>query len=116
MPSADTAAVRRASPGDADAIARLFHDFQLEFSEPTPGVEALAVRYEILIRKHEMTVFLVGDGPDGFAQLRFRPWVYTDGDIDVHGATGVDIYWQTQVVDLFARRVLQAGYLYWKPA
>jgi GNAT superfamily N-acetyltransferase len=79
MPSADTAAVRRASPGDAEAIARLFHHFQLEFSEPTPGVEALAVRYEVLIRRHEMTVLLVGDGPDGFAQLRFRPWVYTDG-------------------------------------
>jgi ribosomal protein S18 acetylase RimI-like enzyme len=26
-----------------------------------------------------MTVLLVGNGPDGFAQLRFRPWVYTSG-------------------------------------
>ncbi|MFL5906166.1 MAG: GNAT family N-acetyltransferase [Solirubrobacterales bacterium] len=73
------AAVRRASPGDSDAIARLLHDFQLEFSEPSPGVEALTPRYEELIRKHEMTVLLVGEGPDGFAQLRFRPVVYSEG-------------------------------------
>ena len=26
-----------------------------------------------------MIVLLVGDGPDGFAQLRFRPWVYSAG-------------------------------------
>ena len=26
-----------------------------------------------------MTVLLVGEGPDGFAQLRYRPWVYSAG-------------------------------------
>ena len=74
-PSSD-AAVRQATPGDAQDVARLLHDFQLEFSEPSPGVEELAERYEKLIREREMTVLLVGDGPEGFAQLRFRPWVY----------------------------------------
>jgi GNAT superfamily N-acetyltransferase len=71
--------VRRATPGDAPAVARLLHDFQREYDEPSPGVEALEERYGELIRNKEMIVLLVGDGPDGFAQLRFRPWVYSAG-------------------------------------
>jgi ribosomal protein S18 acetylase RimI-like enzyme len=71
--------VRRASPGDAPEVARLLHDFQGEFDEPSPGVETLTERYRELIRKREMTVLLVGDGPDGFAQLRYRPTVYSAG-------------------------------------
>jgi ribosomal protein S18 acetylase RimI-like enzyme len=72
-------AVRRATPGDAEAVARLLHDFQEEFDEPSPGPERLEERYADLIRNRDMTVLLVGDGPDGFAQLRFRPWVYSAG-------------------------------------
>jgi GNAT superfamily N-acetyltransferase len=71
--------VRRATPGDAPEVARLLHDFQVEYDEPSPGVEMLEERYGELIRNKEMIVLLVGDGPDGFAQLRFRPWVYSAG-------------------------------------
>jgi ribosomal protein S18 acetylase RimI-like enzyme len=60
-------------------VARLLDDFQREYDEPTPGVETLEERYADLIRNKEMIVLLVGDGPDGFAQLRFRPWVYSAG-------------------------------------
>ena len=60
-------------------MARLLHDFQVEFDEPSPGAEALAGRYAELIRNRDMTVLLAGDGPDGFAQLRYRPWVYSAG-------------------------------------
>ena len=77
--SSDDATVRRATPGDAGAVARLLHDFQLEFDEPSPGIDALEERYADLIRNREMTVLLVGDGPDGFAQIRYRPWVYSAG-------------------------------------
>lgn len=77
--SADPPAVRRATPGDAPQVARLLHDFQEEYDEPSPGVESLEDRYEELIRSKEMIVLLVGDGPDGFAQLRFRRWVYSAG-------------------------------------
>jgi len=75
----DALAVRRATPGDAPQVARLLHDFQREYDESSPGVEALEERYEELIRNKEMIVLLGGDGPDGFAQLRFRPWVYSAG-------------------------------------
>jgi ribosomal protein S18 acetylase RimI-like enzyme len=75
----DAQGVRRATPGDAPRVAQLLHDFQLEFEEPSPGTEALEGRYEEQIRNKDMIVLLVGDGPDGFAQLRFRPWVYSAG-------------------------------------
>lgn len=75
----DAPAVRRATPGDAPQVARLLHGFQNEYDEPSPGVETLEERYAELIRNKEMIVLLVGEGPDGFAQLRFRPWVYSAG-------------------------------------
>jgi ribosomal protein S18 acetylase RimI-like enzyme len=78
-PEVPSAPVRQASAADAKAVARLLHHFQLEFSEPTPGVSVLAGRYEDLLRSGEMIVLLAGDGPDGFAQLRLRPWVYSEG-------------------------------------
>jgi ribosomal protein S18 acetylase RimI-like enzyme len=71
--------VRRATPGDAPRVARLLDDFQREFEEPSPGVDALSDRYAELIRNRDMTVLLAGEGPDGFAQLRYRPWVYSAG-------------------------------------
>jgi ribosomal protein S18 acetylase RimI-like enzyme len=79
QPSSFDGTVRRATPGDANAVARLLHDFQLEFDEDTPGVEALEERYADLIRNRDMTVLLAGYGPDGFAQIRYRPWVYSAG-------------------------------------
>jgi ribosomal protein S18 acetylase RimI-like enzyme len=71
--------IRRATPGDAPQVAQLLYDFQIEFDEPTPDVDVLGERYAELLRNREMTVLLAGDGPDGFAQLRFRPWVYSHG-------------------------------------
>jgi GNAT superfamily N-acetyltransferase len=81
-PDADTPEVppvRRATPGDAPQVARLLHDFQAEYDEPSPVVEMLESRYADLIRNKDMIVLLIGEGPDGFAQLRFRPWVYSSG-------------------------------------
>jgi ribosomal protein S18 acetylase RimI-like enzyme len=77
------AEVRPASASDAPAVARLLHDFQIEFAEPTPSIETLAERYEKLLRAGEMTVLIAETSDEaelaGFAQLRFRPWVYSDG-------------------------------------
>jgi ribosomal protein S18 acetylase RimI-like enzyme len=77
--SSDDTVTRRATPGEANAVARLLHDFQQEFDEPSPGIEALEERYADLIRNRDMTVLLAGDAPDGFAQIRYRPWVYSAG-------------------------------------
>lgn len=68
--------VRRASAADAAEVARLLHDFDTEYDEPTPEVSVLAERYAELLESGEVTVLLAEDGPEGFAQLRFRPSVY----------------------------------------
>jgi ribosomal protein S18 acetylase RimI-like enzyme len=60
-------------------VARLLYDFNAEFDEPTPDIDTLELRYGEQIRNRDMTVLLVGDGPDGFAQLRYRPWVHSAG-------------------------------------
>jgi ribosomal protein S18 acetylase RimI-like enzyme len=69
--------VRRAGPEDAAEIARLLHDFNTEFEEPSPGVGALTEYSRRLLEAGEMTVLLGGAGPDGIALLRFRPSVWT---------------------------------------
>ncbi len=69
--------VRQASAADAAAVARLLFDFDTEYDEPVPEASVLAERYAELLESGEVTVLLVGDGPEGFAQLRFRPSVYS---------------------------------------
>lgn len=71
--------VRLATVEDAAAIARLLRDFNLEFSEPTPGVEALTEKVRSLLAESEITVLLPGEGPDGLALLRFRPALWSEG-------------------------------------
>jgi ribosomal protein S18 acetylase RimI-like enzyme len=75
--------VRRASPADAPEVARLLHDFNTEFSEPVPEVDVLAERVAQFIEREEATFLLVGSGPDGVAELRFRPSIMT-GALDAY--------------------------------
>ena len=71
--------IRRAGPGDAPAIARLLHDFNTEYSEPTPGVEALTEYTRRMLEADEMIVLLAGESPDGISLIRFRTCVWTGG-------------------------------------
>lgn len=71
--------VRQAGVEDAPAIARLLDDFNREFEEPTPGVEALTVTVQRLLEEDEITTLLAGPGPDGLALLRFRPALWSEG-------------------------------------
>lgn len=71
--------VRRAGPADADAAARLLHDFNHEYDEPAPPPEALAETLRRLFAEEEITVLLAGEGPDGLALLRFRPAIWSPG-------------------------------------
>jgi len=82
-PRAETVSVRQAGPDDAQDVARLLHDFNTEFDEPTPEVRVLSDRARALLGNGEMTVLLAGDGPDGLAQIRFRPSVWT-GALDAY--------------------------------
>lgn len=71
--------VRHGGVADAAEVARLLHDFNTEFSEPTPGVEALAQRIGQLLEDGEVTVLLGGEAPDGLALFRLRPSLWADG-------------------------------------
>ena len=75
----DDVAVRRAEVGDAPHIARLLHEFNTEFSSPTPGIAVLTDRARWLLASDEMTVLLGGDRPrpDGLALVRFRPSLWS---------------------------------------
>jgi ribosomal protein S18 acetylase RimI-like enzyme len=71
--------VRVASPYDGDAVARLLHDFNLEYGDPSPGPQALARRIKKLLDAGDTVVLVAGDGPDGLAVLRFRLSIWTEG-------------------------------------
>ena len=75
--------IRRAEVADAPEVARLLHDFNTEFSTPTPGIDALSERTAALMADGEITVLLGGERPDGIAVLRFRPSMYSD-TLDAH--------------------------------
>ena len=69
--------IRRGGAGDAAGIARLLHDFNTEYDEPTPGVERLTEIVTAMFEVGEITVLLAGEGPDGIAVLRFRTAIWT---------------------------------------
>lgn len=69
--------VRRAGAADAADVARLLHDFNTEFDEPTPDVSTLTERAKQMLGDGELTVLLVGDGPDGLAQMRFLSSIWS---------------------------------------
>ncbi len=71
--------IRRAGVADAEDAARLLHDFNTEFDEPTPGVPALSERLAKLLEDGEATVLLGGEGPDGIAVMRLRTAIWTGG-------------------------------------
>ena len=64
-------------------LGRLLHAFNAEFGEQTPSAEVIAERAAPLIESGEVTVLFAGEGPDGFAELRFRPSLYT-GALDAY--------------------------------
>jgi len=69
--------VRLAGADDAGDVARLLHDFNLEFDAPTPVAGTLAARARELLERGEITVLLAGEPPFGLAQLRFRPSLWS---------------------------------------
>jgi ribosomal protein S18 acetylase RimI-like enzyme len=75
----DEVSIRVAAAQDAADIGRLFTDFNEEFDEPTPPAEDVARRAAEHIEEGHSTFLIAGDGPDGFAQLRYRPSLYAEG-------------------------------------
>ena len=74
---------RRATVDDAPEVARLLFDFQTEYSEPVPELPVLTERIVQFIERGEAVFLLAGTGPDGIAELRFRPSLMT-GALDAY--------------------------------
>jgi GNAT superfamily N-acetyltransferase len=77
MPGSDQIEVRRATVAEAADVGRLLHHFNSEYEQSSPGAEELARHLGSLIETGEVTVLLVGAGPDGFSQFRFKRSHYT---------------------------------------
>lgn len=76
--------VRRADIGDAEAVARMLHDFNTEFETPSPVPEILASRLQTLLATPTTFALLAG-GPDspnsGLAVVTLRSNVWYDGQV-----------------------------------
>ena len=73
-------AIRLAGPEDAVAVASLFAAFRDWYGERTPGDAQIRRSVDQLLADERTEFLLTGDPPAGFAQLRFRPSVWTGAD------------------------------------
>lgn len=74
-------ASRLAETSDAPALARMLHDFNTEFGDPSPGVEVLTERVAGFMAESTKTYLVAGQGPDGFAQISFNASIWTESPI-----------------------------------
>jgi GNAT superfamily N-acetyltransferase len=75
----DHVEVRRATPADADEVARLLDDFNREFDTPSPGATVLAGRLRRLLAGDSTVALLAGTPAVGVALVTLRPNVWYEG-------------------------------------
>jgi ribosomal protein S18 acetylase RimI-like enzyme len=74
----DRKRIRRATVEDATDVARLLHDFNVEYDDPTPPVPVLAERVGELLAGEKIVVLLGGGKPPlGIALFRIRPSLWS---------------------------------------
>jgi GNAT superfamily N-acetyltransferase len=81
--SSDRWLPRLATPADADEVARLLHDFNVEFDTATPGVEVLASRLRVLLASEQTFAILAGMPAVAVALVTLRPNVWFEGPVAV---------------------------------
>ena len=74
-------AARRAAPSDAQTVAALLHDFNVEFGEPSPGPGVLSARLSGLLAGDTTLALLAGEPAAGFALLTLRSNVWYDAPV-----------------------------------
>jgi len=72
---------RLATPGDADDVARLLHDFNTEFDTPSPGVDVLSTRLRELLGGTDTIAILVDAPAVAVALITLRPNVWYHGRV-----------------------------------
>lgn len=74
---------RRATTADAAVVAGLLHDFNIEFSTPTPDAGELQSRLTQLLAGDAVVVLMIGEPASGVAVLSFRPNVWYQGPVAI---------------------------------
>jgi GNAT superfamily N-acetyltransferase len=64
-------------------VAQLLHDFNSEFSTPSPGTDVLRARLTPLLAGEDVAVLLVGEPAGGLAVISFRPNVWYEGPVAI---------------------------------
>jgi len=77
----DAPAPRLATPSDADEVARLLHDFNVEFDTPSPGPSVLAPRLRELLAGDRTYAALAGTPSVAVALVTLRPNVWYTGPV-----------------------------------
>src|SRR5262245_1286964 len=77
----DDTAPRLASVDDADEVARLLHDFNVEYDTPSPGPAVLAPRLRALLAGPSTYAVLAGRPSVAVALVTLRPNVWFDGPV-----------------------------------
>lgn len=77
MAAENSSEIRRAGVEDTVDVARLLHDFNTEYDDPTPPVPVLAERVRELLADEAIIVLLAGAPPVGLALFRIRPSLWT---------------------------------------
>ena len=72
---------RRAGPDDAPVVARLLHDFNIEFDTPSPGTAILTRRLRSLLGEPSTIAYLAGEPATGVALVTLRSNVWYDGPV-----------------------------------
>ena len=78
---ADASTVRVAGVDDAGDVARLLHDFNIEFDVPSPGVDVLAERLRRLLATDTTFALVAANPPVGVALVTLRPNVWYAGPV-----------------------------------
>ena len=79
--AADERGARRATVGDAPAIARLLDDFNTEFGEPSPGAEVLEARLRVLLGGDRTFALVSGAPAIAVGLVTLRPNVWYAGQV-----------------------------------
>jgi ribosomal protein S18 acetylase RimI-like enzyme len=69
--------IHRAGTEDAPDVARLLHDFNTEYDDPTPPVPILTERVTELLADEAIVVLLAGEPPAGLAVFRIKPSLWS---------------------------------------
>lgn len=73
--------VRVATVDDAEVVARLLHDFNVEYDTPSPGIATLAGRLRSLLAQDSTFALLGGEPACAVALVTLRPNVWYDGPV-----------------------------------